>query len=125
MRRRAEVEQPRIAARSGVEALNPSVSGPLSLEAVARVTARHLGEVERCHLDALRDQPALAGQVRVRAIIQGNGSVLAASRSDGPDALDGVAACVVAKVRRWRFSDVEGGAVAQVVMPFVFHASRR
>lgn len=53
----------------------PVVIGGLSAEQVYAVLARNIGEVKHCYQEGLWTNPDLAGLVKVRFVITGDGSV--------------------------------------------------
>jgi TonB family protein len=103
-----------------VRAAPPSVSGSLSPEAIRRVVLRNLGQVTRCHEQALRTNPNAAGRVVLGFTIGPSGAVVAAEVSSSSYPVASAAQCAANAVRRWQFPAPQGGGVVQVNYPFVF-----
>ncbi|MEW5737754.1 MAG: AgmX/PglI C-terminal domain-containing protein [Myxococcota bacterium] len=96
-----------------------SVGDGLSREEVLRVVRRHQSEIRFCYESALQRQPSLSGKVSVRWVIAPSGEVAVAEISEATlDSVD-VQACMLARVRRWRFPSHGSGQVV-VTFPWVF-----
>ncbi|MFK7998133.1 MAG: TonB family protein, partial [Polyangiales bacterium] len=100
--------------------VDPVVRGSLSKEVIRNVIQRHINEVRYCYERALHDAPDLEGRVTVRFIIAGNGTVRSATAQTPPPGFAQVAACVVQRMRRWRFPAPAGGGIVVVNYPFAF-----
>lgn len=98
----------------------PSVQGSISPEVIRRVVLRNLGQVQRCYEMAMQRNPALAGRIGLRFVIDPTGAVTASSvaQSLGDTLLD---QCLITAVQRWVFPAT--GSVVTVVYPFNFTPS--
>lgn len=92
----------------------------LPREVVAKVIARHLSEVRYCYESALQRAPHLAGKVAVLFTIDPSGAVSQADVAESSLGSEQVEACVLSRVRRWRFPEPRGGGVVSVSYPWVF-----
>ena len=89
----------------------PNVSGQLPAAVVQRIVTQSQGQVRSCYAEGLARQPALAGQISVRFVIDREGQVshVAGGGSDLPDAA--VIRCVVAAFYGLSFPKPLGGIV--------------
>ncbi|HEY4220595.1 MAG TPA: AgmX/PglI C-terminal domain-containing protein [Myxococcota bacterium] len=94
--------------------------------AIERVLERHRPEVRFCYEHALQKNPALAGKLVARIVIDKDGSVTRATTdplsAGAPDVGDDVRACVVARIRTWTFAPPTGGGRIDVTFPFSFQS---
>ena len=95
------------------------VTGRLPPEVIQRIVRQNFGRYRLCYENALRAKPDLAGTVRVKLVIERDGSVRDAKddKSDVKDA--GLIACVVKGFANLSFPQPESGIVT-VVYPIVF-----
>jgi hypothetical protein len=100
--------------------------GGMSREGIRAVVRAHRAELRACYENQLVGDPALAGTLVLGIVVQPDGAV----RSVGlfEDALEStteadeaVEACVLERVRGWRFPETRGGLVG-IRYPFVFTA---
>ncbi|MBV1859275.1 MAG: AgmX/PglI C-terminal domain-containing protein [Nannocystaceae bacterium] len=100
----------------------PEIAGPLDRDIIRRIVRAHINEVRFCYDEGLALDPALSGRVSVQFTIGAAGKVLeadvASSTLSEVEDKDGVATCVAAAVKRWKFPRFEGEA-AVVTYPFV------
>ncbi|MDF1562794.1 MAG: AgmX/PglI C-terminal domain-containing protein [Deltaproteobacteria bacterium] len=99
------------------------VRGGLDREVIARVVRRHQSAIKYCYERSLQKDPELHGKVAVVWVIDGTGAVASAeiARSTLDDGE--VEACILQRVRRWRFPEPRGGGVVQVTYPWIFKPS--
>lgn len=82
--------------------------------ALLEVVHRHTWEVHRCYTDALQDAPGLKGLLKVAWTVDANGRVPDA-RIDETDLDDArLQACVLERVRAWRFPKPADGALKRL-----------
>lgn len=95
------------------------VNGRLPPEVIQRVVRQNFGRYRLCYENALRAKPDLSGTVRVKFVIERDGSVKD-PKDDKSDVKDsGLVACVVKGFANLSFPQPEGGIVT-VVYPIVF-----
>jgi hypothetical protein len=89
-----------------------SVKGRLPPEVVERIVRQNLGRFRMCYQQGLRANPALGGQVAVKFVVDGTGTV-SKSADAGSDLADrSVVACVVRSFSNLSFPAPEGGVVS-------------
>jgi hypothetical protein len=86
-------------------------SNALPVEVIERIVRQNFGRFRLCYENGLRGEPALAGTVRVRFVIEADGAtgVVNDAGSDLPDA--GVVACVERAFGNLSFPSPAGGAM--------------
>jgi len=95
------------------------VNGRLPPEVIQRIVRQNFGRFRLCYENGLRNNPALAGRVSVKFVIDRSGSV-STSGDGGSDLADpGVVSCVVRGFGNLSFPQPEGGIVT-VVYPILF-----
>lgn len=98
----------------------PVVMGSLDKSIIERVIRRHRNQVRSCYERALQKDPALKGKIVVKLAIDGSGRVVSASATDASTLpSEAVRACLVQKVKTWRFP-AGGDGMVVVTYPFVF-----
>jgi TonB family protein len=96
--------------------------GVFDPELIRRVVREHVGQVRYCYERALSSTPGLAGRVSLQWTINATGQVTAASIDDGSTLRNSdVEACLVQRVKTWRFSPPKDGGVVVVKYPFIFN----
>jgi TonB family protein len=100
-----------------------TVVGALDREVVARVIQSHQSEIKFCYESELQKDPSLAGKVSVAWTIDPTGAVVDAAVSESSMGNAAVEACLVARVRRWRFPEPQGGGVVAITYPWIFKAA--
>lgn len=93
-----------------------------SVANASSVVAGMAAGFRRCYNRALKDDPNVAGSMKVRAKIGPNGEVLAAEPTEVKGLPGGVTSCVAARVSSAQFAPPTGGA-ATVVIPVVFSSN--
>lgn len=96
------------------------VSDGLSKEVVARVIRLHFSEIKFCYEQALQQAPALNGKVLVQFVIDGTGAVSDAVVAEETIGAPNVEACILSRIRRWRFPEPSGGGVVSITHPWFF-----
>jgi TonB family protein len=99
------------------------VEGALSKEVIAQVIARHQSEIRYCYEQELQKSPALAGKVSVMFVIDPSGAVAEANVAETSLGSPPAEACILARVRRWKFPEPAGGGVVSVTFPWVFRSA--
>ena len=118
---RAHGMRPRRVARAVASPFGRLITSGLSRAVVQRVVRRHLNQVKACYQRALVFRADLKGRVTVRISISSTGHVKKAQViSSTIDKAGGVGACVVKRIRGWRFPAPSGGQTVSVVYPFIF-----
>ncbi len=94
--------------------------GPLSMEAIRAVIARHRAQIRYCYNKELTLAPDLGGKVVLRFTIEERGYI--ASVVDTLNTTDSanLARCMRDRVRTWRFPAPRGGGTVVVNYPFLF-----
>jgi len=96
------------------------ISDGLSKDLIAKVIRRHAAEVKFCYEQTLQQIPDLAGKIAVLFVIDATGSVAQADVAESTLNDASVEACVLARVRRWRFPEPQGGGIVSVTHPWFF-----
>ncbi|MDP6929204.1 MAG: AgmX/PglI C-terminal domain-containing protein, partial [Planctomycetota bacterium] len=86
-------------------------SGQIDKSAVSRVLRRRAGAVRKCYEKALKRNSSLKGKLSVKFKIGTAGRITKVKIKKNGTGDAGVANCVKAKMRSWKFKAPEGGAV--------------
>ena len=105
--------------KTGLRAGSPTVNGRLPPEVIQRIVRQSFGRLRLCYENGLRKNPALAGRVTVKFVIDRTGSVSTASDGGSDLADTGVIACVVRSFGNLSFPQPEASIVT-VVYPIDF-----
>ncbi len=100
----------------------PEVDGALDPAAVAEVVRTRKRMVQDCYEQELKRNPGLSGKIEIEFTIGVNGQVEEAFVSKNQMGSDAVGACIVGRIRKWRFPKPDGGSVT-VNFPFIFTSS--
>jgi hypothetical protein len=100
----------------GHEAL---IEGGLDRDLIAQVIQKNLGQVRFCYEQGLQGDPSLAGRVAVDFTIGGEGVVKTARIGSTNLQSDLVEACILRRLRSWKFPAPDGGVNVRVSYPFV------
>ena len=100
-----------------------ALKGDKTLAELAERFDVHQNEIKACYERALQKDPTLYGKVAVRWIIDPTGAVPRASLSASTLGNTETEACILRRVRRWRFPPPRGGGVVQVTYPWIFKPS--
>ncbi len=90
---------------------------------IAAVIRRRIGAIKGCYDLALKTNPDIRGKVVVKFSIGETGAVVEISTEENTSGDDGVARCIVSRVRNFRFPKPKGGKVT-VSYPFILTASK-
>lgn len=90
-----------------------------SRDEVMRVVKRHQNEIRFCYESALPQRPELSGKVTARWVISESGDVAMAEVAESSLNDAGAEACILQRVKRWRFPPTKGGDVV-INFPWVF-----
>lgn len=90
-----------------------------SREEVLRVVKRHQSEIRFCYESALQQHPELAGKVTARWVIAPTGDVEMAEIAESSLGEATAEACILQRIKRWRFPQPKGGEVV-INFPWVF-----
>lgn len=98
---------------------DPALPREIPRDEIQRIVREGLAPVRRCYERESLARPELAGRLRVRFVIDRDGSVGSAEAVDDELGSAALTACVRDQVRRWRFPP-HAGIPVTVVYPFVF-----
>lgn len=102
----------------GFDSTPPETDGSVDPELIRQVIRAHASQIRFCYEERLASRPDLAGKVRVRFLIDGQGHVAQASIADGSTLDDGpLGACLLSRFRSWLFPAPKGGGTALVTYP--------
>lgn len=94
-------------------------------EALLEVVHRNTWEIHRCYTNALKDAPGLKGMLRVAWTVDANGRVPDA-RIDETNLDDaGLQACVLERVRAWRFPKPADGTLKKLTWKWTLDPKAR
>ncbi len=103
--------------RAGIEP-QPKPQGPEQIPGLEGAIARLQGGFRRCYQAGIdRENPDMAGGVRVTVKIGGNGDVMSASPSVSGNLSPGVVGCMVGKIQGAQFPKTPSGSPAVFVVP--------
>ena len=93
--------------------------GGLDPDVIARIIKRYLPQIQYCYEQQLVSKPNLKGKVAVAFVIKGDGSVgkekiTETTLKDSP-----TEACILAKIKHWKFPKPLGGGTVGVNYPFI------
>jgi TonB family protein len=93
----------------------------LERDVVMAVIRRHQSEITFCYETELAKNPALSGKVAVSFTIDGAGAISEAQIAESGLSNENVEACMLSRIRRWKFPEPKGGGVVVITFPWVFH----
>lgn len=96
------------------------VSGSLPSEVIKRIVRQNFGRIRMCYENGLKMNPALAGTVVVKFVIDRTGAVSAAAPASSTLGDAAVDACIVRTFSALSFPEPENGIVT-VSYPITFH----
>jgi TonB family protein len=96
------------------------VVGGLSKEVIAKIIRDHQSEIKYCYEVELQRHPSLYGKVAVLFTIDGSGTVSQASVAESSLGNPSAEQCMLARIRRWKFPEPQGGGLVSVNFPWVF-----
>ena len=97
-----------------------TVVGGLSKDVIAKVIKRHQNEIKFCYEQELQKSPDLSGKVSVMFTIDPAGAVNEANVSESSLSNNTAESCMLARIRRWKFPEPQGGGVVSVTFPWIF-----
>ncbi len=100
-----------------------TVVGGLSKDVIAKVIKRHQNEIKYCYEQELAKQPDLSGKVAVLFTIDPTGGVNEANVTESSLNNNNAESCMIARIRRWKFPEPQGGGVVTVNFPWIFNAA--
>lgn len=101
----------------------PVLSGPLAKEVILRVIRQNQNQIRYCYEKQLQREQDLEGRVKVKWVIGASGDVVAVQLVDSSLHNAWVEACIVEKIRSWKFPAPAGGGRVDVVYPWLLKAS--
>jgi TonB family protein len=96
------------------------VVGGLSKEVIAKIIRSHQSEIKYCYEIELQKKPSLFGKVAVLFTINASGSVSDANVSESSLDNSNTEQCMLARIRRWKFPEPQGGGLVTVNFPWIF-----
>ena len=96
------------------------IVGGLSKDVIEKVIRRHQSEIKYCYESELNKNKDLKGKVAVAFNIDATGVVNAANVSENTLGSDAAANCMLARIRRWKFPEAQGGGETAVTYPWLF-----
>lgn len=99
------------------------VTDGLPRDVVMAVIRRHQSEIKFCYERELQQHGGLSGKVAVTWTIDATGSIADAQIAESGLDNANVEACMLERIRRWKFPEPAGGGVAVITFPWVFHAA--
>lgn len=97
-----------------------TVVGGLSKDVIMKVIKRHQNEIKFCYEQELQKNDKLSGKVAVAFTIDPAGSVSDANVSESSLNNGNTENCMLARIRRWKFPEPQGGGVVSVTFPWIF-----
>ena len=97
-----------------------TVVGGLDKDVIAKIIRSHQNEIKYCYETELNKDPSLAGKVAVAFTIDPAGGVAEASVTETTLNNSAAEACMLSRIRRWKFPEPKGGGVVAVTYPWLF-----
>jgi TonB family protein len=94
--------------------------GNLGRDEVQKVVRRHRKEIMYCYERGLKRDSTLSGKVAVKLIVGPDGTVRAAAVAQSTVHDDQLEACMLERIRRWRFPARKDNGLAAVTHAWVF-----
>ncbi len=104
----------------GAGAGDPTILGALDKVVIDQVVRDRVGAVEGCYQQGLTREPALAGRLVVKFVIDKDGSVLSATTKSSELGDAEVEACINGVIMGFGFPEPKGGGIVIVSYPFLF-----
>lgn len=95
------------------------VMGGLDPDVIARIIKRYLPQIQYCYEQQLVSKPHLKGKVAVAFVITGAGAVTKERVTETTLKDSPTEACILAKVKKWKFPKPLGGGTVGVNYPFI------
>jgi TonB family protein len=99
------------------------VGDGLPRDVVMAVIRRHQSEMKHCYERELQQNAQLSGKIAVTWTIDATGSIADAMVAESGVDNSNVEACMLERIRRWKFPEPKGGGVVVITFPWVFHAA--
>lgn len=109
-------------APSGSSTPKVEAKGSLDKAIIRRIVNEHAAAIRGCYEAERAHTPALPGKVKVRWVINEDGSVREARVTESQLNNAAVHECLVAEIKRWVFPKPKGGGIVIVSYPLVFKA---
>ncbi|PTL85486.1 AgmX/PglI C-terminal domain-containing protein [Vitiosangium sp. GDMCC 1.1324] len=97
-----------------------TVIGGLDKDVIAKIIRSHQNEIKYCYETELNKNPSLAGKVAVAFTIDPAGGVSEANVTETTLNSSAAEACMLSRIRRWKFPEPKGGGVVAVTYPWLF-----
>jgi TonB family protein len=97
-----------------------TVVGGLDKDVIAKIIRSHQNEIKYCYETELNKNPSLAGKVAVAFTIDPAGGVAEANVTETTLNNSTAEACMLSRIRRWKFPEPKGGGVVAVTYPWLF-----
>jgi pSer/pThr/pTyr-binding forkhead associated (FHA) protein/outer membrane biosynthesis protein TonB len=94
--------------------------GSMDREAIRRVILNNKRAIRSCYERELQRQPNMYGKLVLQWNIEEKGKVTEAKVKSSSLGSNKVAACIISRLRTWRFPEPPPGTIGQVSYPFVF-----
>ncbi len=101
----------------------PRLLGSMDKQIIRRIVNEHAAQIRYCYEKELTRTPGLAGKIKMKWVIGGDGLVSQASVETDGMKNDAVSACLIEKIKTWKFPKPKGGGIVIVSYPFVFKQS--
>ena len=101
----------------------PVVMGSLPADVIRRIINENKAQIRHCYEKELQKNQSLAGRIAVRWIIGATGSVTYVMIKESVMRNANVEACMMSRIKTWKFPMPAGGGQVEVNYPFVFTAS--
>ncbi|MBL8933331.1 MAG: energy transducer TonB [Archangium sp.] len=99
------------------------IGNGLDKDVVMSVIRRHQSEIKFCYEKELQQNAKLAGKIAITWTIDASGAISDAQVAESGVDNTNVEACMLERIRRWRFPEPKGGGVVVITFPWVFHAA--
>lgn len=97
-----------------------TVIGGLDKDVIAKIIRSHQNEIKYCYETELNKNPNLQGKVAVAFTIDPAGGVSEANVTETTLNSSSAEACMLSRIRRWKFPEPKGGGVVAVTYPWLF-----
>ncbi len=95
------------------------IMGGLDPDLIASIIKRYLPQIQHCYEQGLVKLPTLKGKVTVAFVITGQGTVSKPKIAESSLDHTGTEACIIGKVKGWKFPKPKGGGTVGVKYPFI------
>lgn len=99
------------------------IGNGLDKDVVMSVIRRHQSEIKFCYEKELQQNAKLAGKIAITWTIDASGAISDAQVAESGVDNTNVEACMLERIRRWKFPEPKGGGVVVITFPWVFHAA--